>query len=246
MAAEPTPTDATTPAIVKHPGVYLVSRQTVNTQELERFLADEGYTWDYADRLDWPSELVVETAGRLCYLSYGTGRSDLTAYVNNILASRHGSVLEHAVWGFILTGISRSLTHELVRHRAGMAYSQLSQRYVDESKAKFVMPPAIQGHPEEEERWVQEVTDDLRNYRVDFTKIQRVLGFRCVVPLDEGVREMVEAVRRGEVTNWRDPIYSNVKTLQQAGGLEVLKFERPEDKLPQEMPATQRFLKKAG
>jgi len=93
---------------------------------------------------------------------------------------------------------------------------------------------------------VQEVTDDLRNYRVDFTKIQRVLGFRCVVPLDEGVREMVEAVRRGEVTNWRDPIYSNVKTLQQAGGLEVLKFERPEDKLPQEMPATQRFLKKAG
>lgn len=174
MAAEPTATPATSPAIVKHPGVYLVSRQTVNTPELERFLADEGYTWDYSDRLEWPSELVVETAGRLCYLSYGTGRSDLTAYVNNILASRHGSVLEHAVWGFILTGISRSLTHELVRHRAGMAYSQLSQRYVDESKAKFVMPPAIQGHPEEEERWVQEVTDDLRNYQ---ERVERMLAW---------------------------------------------------------------------
>ena len=119
----------TPPPVVREPGVYLISRQSVLTTELDRFLADEGFTWDYSDRMPWPAELVVESAGRLCYLSFGTGRSDLTAYINNILASRHGSVLEHAVWGFILTGISRSLTHELVRHRAGMAYSQLSQRY---------------------------------------------------------------------------------------------------------------------
>ncbi len=119
-----------TPKIVREPEVYLISRQSVVNEELDRFMVNEGYTWDYADR-SWPAELVVETAGRLCYLSFGTGRSTASEYIANILASRHGSVLEHAVCGFIFTGISRSLTHELVRHRAGMAYSQLSQRYVD-------------------------------------------------------------------------------------------------------------------
>ena len=54
-------------------------------------------------------------------------------------------MLEHANYTLLLEGVSRSLTHELVRHRAGFAYSQLSQRYVDESHAAFVMPPAILG-----------------------------------------------------------------------------------------------------
>jgi len=54
-------------------------------------------------------------------------------------------VLEHAVYVLLIEGISRSCSHELVRHRAGFGYSQLSQRYVDESHAAFVMPPAILG-----------------------------------------------------------------------------------------------------
>jgi thymidylate synthase (FAD) len=57
-------------------------------------------------------------------------------------------VLEHAVWNFIFTGISRSLTHELIRHRAGWGYSQLSQRYVDESVAEYVEPDIIAADPE--------------------------------------------------------------------------------------------------
>lgn len=184
-----------TPPIVKEPGVYLISRQAVNAPELDRFLQAEGFTWDYGDRMAWPAELTVETAGRLCYLSFGAGRSDLQAYMANILSSRHGSVLEHAVWGFILTGISRSLTHELVRHRAGTAYSQLSQRYVDEAKAKFVMPPAIQGHPEEEDRWAQEVTDDLANY---MARVQRMLAwpeFQAIESRTERRKAVREAAR---------------------------------------------------
>ena len=47
----------------------------------------------------------------------------------------------------LIEGISRSCSHELVRHRAGWGFSQLSQRYVDESHAAFVMPPAIMGDP---------------------------------------------------------------------------------------------------
>ncbi|MSQ27600.1 MAG: FAD-dependent thymidylate synthase [Dehalococcoidia bacterium] len=190
----------TPPAVVREPDVYLISHQTVVTPELDRFLANEGFQWDYSDRLPWPAELVVESAGRLCYLSFGTGRSDLTAYVNNILSSRHGSVLEHAVWGFIFTGISRSLTHELVRHRAGMAYSQLSQRYVDESRARFVMPPAIQGHPDEEAIWFKEVAEDLANYMARVERMMAWPEFQAIPSRTER-RKMVREAARSNLPN---------------------------------------------
>jgi thymidylate synthase (FAD) len=80
-------------------------------------------------------------------------------YLENILVQGHGSVFEHATYVLLLEGISRSCTHELVRHRAGFGYSQLSQRYVDESEANFVMPPAIQGMPALEELWERQVTE---------------------------------------------------------------------------------------
>jgi thymidylate synthase (FAD) len=70
----------------------------------------------------------------------------------------HGSVLEHAVWTLLITGVSRSLTHELVRHRAGWAYSQLSQRYVDESVAEYVEPDVIARDPELHAVWLDAVT----------------------------------------------------------------------------------------
>src|SRR5213082_3681407 len=74
-------------------------------------------------------------------------------YLENIKKQGHGSVLEHANYSLLLEGVSRSLTHELVRHRAGFAYSQLSQRYVDESEANFVVPPAIVSDAELEAAW---------------------------------------------------------------------------------------------
>ena len=101
-----------------------------------------------------PGETVAEFAGRLCYLSFGPdagfegghklipGRTTNREYLTNILRTRHGSVLEHAVWTFLFEGVSRALTHELVRHRH-LSYSQLSQRYVDESEVAFVLPPEI-------------------------------------------------------------------------------------------------------
>jgi thymidylate synthase (FAD) len=70
------------------------------------------------------------------------------AYLGHIKESGHGSVLEHAVWNLLFTGISRTLTHELIRHRAGLGFSQLSQRYVDESVAEYVEPDVIAADPE--------------------------------------------------------------------------------------------------
>src|SRR5829696_3961759 len=99
-------------------------------------------------------ERLAEFAGRLCYMSQKNPASRATReYLENIKKQGHGSVLEHANYSVLVEGVSRSLTHELVRHRAGMAYSQLSQRYVDESEASFVVPPAIVGDAELEGAW---------------------------------------------------------------------------------------------
>src|SRR5205085_10734218 len=93
-------------------------------------------------------EKLAEIAGRVCYLSFARPRpGGNQAYLGHILEVGHGSVLEHAVWNFVFTGVSRTLTHELVRHRTGMGYSQLSQRYVDESVAEYVEPYCIAEDP---------------------------------------------------------------------------------------------------
>ncbi|MEP6621736.1 MAG: FAD-dependent thymidylate synthase [bacterium] len=99
-------------------------------------------------------ERLAEFAGRLCYMSQHNpaGRST-REYLENIKKQGHGSVLEHANYSLLIEGVSRSLTHELVRHRAGFAYSQLSQRYVDESDACFVVPPAVAGDELLEGAW---------------------------------------------------------------------------------------------
>jgi thymidylate synthase (FAD) len=103
-------------------------------------------------------ERLAEFAGRLCYMSQkNPARRSTRDYLENIKKQGHGSVLEHATYCLLLEGVSRSLTHELVRHRAGFAYSQLSQRYVDESEANFVMPPAIIGNEALETAWRSQV-----------------------------------------------------------------------------------------
>jgi thymidylate synthase (FAD) len=103
-------------------------------------------------------ERLAEFAGRICYMSQRNPANRTTAdYLENIKKQGHGSVLEHAVYVLLLEGISRSCSHELVRHRAGFGYSQLSQRYVDESHAAFVLPPAMQGDAALEAAWSTQV-----------------------------------------------------------------------------------------
>ncbi|HKS07763.1 MAG TPA: FAD-dependent thymidylate synthase [Gemmatimonadaceae bacterium] len=110
-------------------------------------------------------EKLAEFAGRLCYMSQRNPAKRQTAeYLENIKKQGHGSVLEHANYSLLLEGVSRSLTHELVRHRAGFAYSQLSQRYVDEGDAKFVMPPAIIGDASLEAAWKAQMESAQKSY----------------------------------------------------------------------------------
>jgi len=105
-------------------------------------------------------ERLAEFAGRICYMSQGNPANRTTLdYLENIKKQGHGSVLEHAVYVLLIEGISRSCSHELVRHRAGFGYSQLSQRYVDESHAAFVVPPAMLGDAALEAEWERQVSD---------------------------------------------------------------------------------------
>lgn len=110
--------------IFRAPRVSLLARQ--------EFLSPEHIRWQSDSEV--PGQALAEFAGRLCYLSFGEdaglegghrtigGRTTNESYLANILQVRHGSVLEHAVWSVLLEGISRSLTHELVRHRAGFGF----------------------------------------------------------------------------------------------------------------------------
>ena len=110
-------------------------------------------------------ERLSEFAGRLCYMSQANpAKRPTREYIDNIKKQGHGSVLEHANYSLLLEGVSRSLTHELVRHRAGFAYSQLSQRYVDESNAAFVVPPAIIGDEALEKAWRDQVVGAQKTY----------------------------------------------------------------------------------
>ncbi len=107
--------------IIHEPTVYLVGRQVVDDDELERFLADHGVSWQTDTEV--AGEHLVEVAGRTCYMSFVKPRpGGNKAYLGHILEVGHGSVLEHAAWNFVFVGISRACTHELVRHRAGFGY----------------------------------------------------------------------------------------------------------------------------
>ncbi|HET9439083.1 MAG TPA: FAD-dependent thymidylate synthase [Longimicrobiales bacterium] len=159
--------------IFREPKITLLARQ--------EYLGAEHVQWQ--SDTDVPAQTVAEFAGRLCYLSFGPeagfegghklipGRTTNTEYLANILRTRHGSVLEHAVWTILFEGVSRALTHELVRHRH-FSYSQLSQRYVDESEVAFVLPPEIAPEGETFELFRQSCERALQDYRQLLARVE--------------------------------------------------------------------------
>jgi thymidylate synthase (FAD) len=159
--------------IFREPKITLLARQ--------QYIGAEHVQWKSDTTV--PAETVAEFAGRLCYLSFGPeagfegghklipGRTTNREYLANILKTRHGSVLEHAVWTFLFEGVSRALTHELVRHRH-LSYSQLSQRYVDESEVAFVLPPEIAPDGPAFELFRQSCARALDDYRTLLARIE--------------------------------------------------------------------------
>jgi thymidylate synthase (FAD) len=140
------------------PSVYLIAKPSIDFDAMRAYLdAVGGSSWlDRREResLSPPNaaQLLIEFSGRVCYRSWEPGlnknvsrvRHDQGEYMRNLLSSRHGSVLEHASYTFVFHHVSRVFTHELVRHRAGSAFSQESLRYVRITDIGFRIPPALE------------------------------------------------------------------------------------------------------
>ncbi|MBB5828043.1 thymidylate synthase (FAD) [Micromonospora carbonacea subsp. aurantiaca] len=111
-------------------------------------------------------QALAEFAGRACYQSWSKpnpATATNAGYLAHILEVGHLSVLEHGSVSFYFTGVSRSFTHELIRHRH-FSYSQLSQRYVPERDAAMVEPAVIADDPELHKRFVEAAEASVRAY----------------------------------------------------------------------------------
>lgn len=144
---------------VVEPKAYFIGDSAVPGEGMDGYLQAIGAgSWLTPD-VESDGELLVEIAGRTCYKSFGLDlnknltkvRSDHQDYIGNILKTKHGSVLEHATTTLGLVNISRILTHELVRHRAGCAYSQESMRFVRLEDVGMWIPSCIKGNPTAED-----------------------------------------------------------------------------------------------
>ncbi|MGN6680549.1 MAG: FAD-dependent thymidylate synthase [Streptosporangiaceae bacterium] len=141
------------------PEVFLVARPQLDYDAVAAYRGEVGGT-SWLERLDKghldnDALNLAEFAGRLCYRSWEPGlnpnvtrvRSEQDAYLQNILSSAHGSVLEHVMFSFALHNVSRVMTHELVRHRPGVAISQESLRFVRLADIGFWFPQWARDDP---------------------------------------------------------------------------------------------------
>jgi thymidylate synthase (FAD) len=145
------------------PIAILLAETHVNHDGLGRVLAELGVS-EWKPRVEdmhsdvSEAELLTEVAGKLCYLSFSTDlnknltrantRTNREYIQTQIIGTKHGSVLEHSSVTFALMNVSRVFTHELVRHRAGAAYSQVSGRYARTDELDYYLPEDIANEPE--------------------------------------------------------------------------------------------------
>lgn len=137
------------------PKVFLVGETSVLSENLQAYLDHVGAsTWDTDAPSD--SEKLVEAFGRLCYRSWAPKmnpnvtrvREGNNRYLQHILEVGHGSVIEHAMTNWVIADTSRVVTHELVRHRAGTAFSQESLRFVRLEDLGLWLPDEVNNDPE--------------------------------------------------------------------------------------------------
>jgi len=235
----PEPETATVDMREISPTVFLIARPSINVEGMRGYLEDVGgASWlerrlgEAEGSLSNDGEMLVEFGGRVCYRSWEPGlnpnvtrvRTDRHAYFANILRCGHGSVLEHANYSFALRNVSRVFTHELVRHRAGSAFSQESLRYVRLTEIGFRVPPALEPIREQ----VLSLVEQLEEFQITAAD---ALGLD-----DDGVpfhikKEVTSALRRLAPTGLSTDIIwtANVRTLRHV--IEMRTAEGAEEEL---------------
>ena len=139
--------------------------------------------------ISWTPEpdKTVAAAARLCYSATHAAdikneltQSKIESLLNNIASMGHLSTFEHASFTFAINGVSRALTHQLVRHRIA-SYSQQSQRYVSEEAFDYITPPSIADNPQAAAEYT-ELMEKIRQAYTDLLKIAPKEDARYVLP----------------------------------------------------------------
>lgn len=163
--------------IINEPKVYLVGQSRILDRGVKGFLTDHETGWEVPLDLNeghvGDGELLCELAARISPFSFGENQDTkgTRKFVRSIVKRQHGSCLENATWSFIVTRVSRSLSHELVRSRIGMSYLQRSQRYVNESEANFIEPDIIAKDPELHQLWCASIEASHQAYTLLVEKL---------------------------------------------------------------------------
>lgn len=172
--------------------------------------AFDTYTRTLAPMQD-EADTLAQFAGRACYQAWEmpnpkTANND--GYLANIISQQHFSVLEHGSATFYVEGISRNMTHELVRHRH-LSYSELSQRYVDMSEADVIIAPAMRGDFGSTEPLIGSMEGQKYNYLVEAlmkdgkTRKEAREAARFVLPSGMETKIVVSGNHRA----WRDMLH---------------------------------------
>ena len=116
-------------------------------------------------------EKYIAAAAKLCYspsdiegLLKNLTKENTDSFVGMLASLGHESPFEHVSFTFGVEGVSRTLTHQLVRHRIGASYSQKSQRYVSEGQFDYIMPPSIENNPEAKSIFIKAMEEDQKRY----------------------------------------------------------------------------------
>lgn len=154
---------------------------------------------------------LMEFAGRGCYQSWSRPNPTTAtnkSYLKNIIDTNHGSVLEHATAVFYVTGVSRDMTHQLVRHRH-LSYSEQSQRFVNVELARFIEPPAYEALNEFDQNGVDDVVSTARNNYADLVYVLEKAGYSR-----KEAREAARAVLPGH-TETKITVSGNIRAWRQ-------------------------------
>ena len=151
-----------------------------------------------------PEEALAKIAGQICYLSVGpkrTPNAKAQQYLDHILESRHGSVLRHSSVTLLIWGVSRSLTHELVRHSAGVGVSQVSQRYVGPDRLRFVERPEFRADDNLHTLFERRIDRVQREYEEMIGTLRGMWGADEGLPRGTAGKKAVQQCARAVLTN---------------------------------------------
>lgn len=184
------------------PRAFLIAETKVDYAAMDHALLHLGVD-GWASDGGTDADVLTEFAGKSCYMSFDknlnlnltkVGGRPNSAYIQDgIIGNKHGSVLEHSTVTFFLTNVSRVVTHELVRHRAGTAFSQTSGRYVRSNDVDMFLPKEIVAFPDAVSVFYRAVCEMEENIAelVEITGIEDMTDFGLKKRLTSAFRRII-------------------------------------------------------